>query len=145
MVLGGAFTKGASLVIAPASTRYADLHELDLRLGLPGCCRIAKRLWRVRDSSIKSVCYSIDEIVVPLARATSYAALLERLAASSVQSCAEPWRLRFEDHHGAAEPDGFRASDYLCGVARYLGGSPAVASNYLTEAYDLVLIRCANL
>ena len=138
----------APLVVAPASSRYAELHALDLRLGLPGCRKIAKRLWRLPPllDLTGTYCHSAGhEILLPIARAPTYKELVERVASSS-SSSAEPWRLRFEDHHAAAQASrDLRASDYLCGVAAYLDGPPAVITDPCAAVTDLVLLRTRRL
>eukprot|EP00966_Prymnesium_polylepis_P284206 6565459-Prymnesium_polylepis.1 len=139
----------APLIVAPASTRYADLHVLDMQLGLPGSGRIGKRLWRVPEAMQPTpgslCCHSAGtELLLPLARAPSYKRLVSHLAASGATGSQTPWALRFEDHAQAAQADGGpRASDYLCGVARYLEGPPAVFAEHDAAARtSLVLLRC---
>ena len=68
----------AWLVVSPPSSRYAALHELELRKH--GCASLGSRLWRIPPSAslgpLVSSAASADDLLVPLRRATSLGELL---------------------------------------------------------------------
>ena len=156
----------AWLVVSPPSSRYAALHELELRKH--GCASLGSRLWRIPPSAslgplVSSAASaddlslpprratrlgelaSADDLLVPLRRATSLGELLRVLAEGASNGDEEaPWTLRYADHARGQHTE--RAQECLCAVARFLPGPPALLPGVHTaKTRDLVLVRSRRL
>ena len=137
----------AWLVVSPPSSRYAALHELELRKH--GCASLGSRLWRIPPSAslgpLVSSAASADDLLVPLRRATSLGELLRELAEGASNGDEEaPWTLRYADHARGQHTE--RAQECLCAVARFLPGPPALLPGVHTaKTRDLVLVRSRRL
>ena len=135
----------ARLVVTPPSTRYAALHSLELRAAR--CSALGTRLWRavVDDDGLQHLldAESAHDVLQPLVRAHSYEALLATLESQPPPTLCpnRPWTLRFEAHGAAHQASGdARATEYLCGVARYLPGPPALRGIDADDGSPLTLV-----
>lgn len=142
-----------ALITTHASARYGALHDLNVRVNIPGCHKISSELWRLPPfassavaASVSERCFnsgSIQDLLFPLARSTTFEGLIGRLRARQ-DTCTTPWRLRFVDC--SPTRGGPRAGELSSAVARYLDGPPAIVSDAPeAETADLVLLRARRL
>ena len=139
------------LVITPPSTRYAQLHALELR-GLRGAMPLSGRLWKIPSDQLSSMCVdeaeSCFDILEPLLRAVSFNALLTQLShgAQSRPELRRPWTLRFDGHDTPRKEGSGRTTAQLTAVARYIPGPPALLHGTSpADTSDLVLLRTRRL